>query len=204
MNFGYEGLGLFYTFLEKIGKQEKPIKTDVIKVQLKVGKKLNKCWLFMEEIGLISSNNGESFNEQILNFSGKYQIKKEKTRKKVAEWRKSQADKESVTSYVPVSNPPKVKESKVKESKEDRANEFATRTKELNLDVELSDIDVQKFNLHWCQSGDKDTKLHFEKQKTFDHKRRMQTWKLNNYGQHKKDDRQDKKPVKRNYTERPE
>lgn len=117
INFGYEGLGLFYTTLEKIGKQEKPIKTDVLKSQLRVGKRLEKCWNFMEQIGLIFSSNGESFNNQLLNFSETYQIKKEKTREKVSEWRKKQLDTKNVTSYVPVSNPPKVKESKVKESK---------------------------------------------------------------------------------------
>jgi hypothetical protein len=113
LKFGYEGLGLFYTTLEKMSKQEKPVKTDILKAQLRVGKRLNKCWIFMEEIGLISSNNGESFNKQLLNFSEKYQIKKEKTRKKVQEWRERQENKEIVTSYVPVSNLPKVKESKV-------------------------------------------------------------------------------------------
>lgn len=118
MKFGYEGLGLFYTTLEKLAKQEKPINTDVLKVQLKVGKRLQRCWSFMEEIGILSSSNGETFNEQLLNFSEKYQIKKEKTRKKVSEWREKQSVANSVTSYVPVSNPRKVKESKVKESKE--------------------------------------------------------------------------------------
>lgn len=117
LKFGYEGLGLFYTALEKIGKQEKPVKTTVLKAQLKIGKKLNKCWSFMEEIGLLSSNNGDTFNKQLLNFSEKYQIKKEKNKLKVAEWRKNQEDKENVTGYVPTCNPPKVKESKVKESK---------------------------------------------------------------------------------------
>ena len=117
INFGYEGLGLFYTLLEKIGKQEKPVDTIVLKTQLKVGKRLEKCWKFMEEIDLISSKNGETFNEQLLNFSESYQIKKEKNREKIAEWREKQKDTKNVTSYVPVSNPPKVKESKVKESK---------------------------------------------------------------------------------------
>ena len=42
MEFGYEGLGLFYTLLEKIGKQEKPVNTKVLKAQLKVGKRLEK------------------------------------------------------------------------------------------------------------------------------------------------------------------
>ena len=34
MAFGYEGLGLFYTALEKFAQQEKPIKTAVLKKQL--------------------------------------------------------------------------------------------------------------------------------------------------------------------------
>jgi hypothetical protein len=117
MSFGYEGLGLFYTALEKIAKQEKPIKTTVLKAQLKVGKRLEKCWNFMESLGILSSNNGETFNERILSYSETYQIKKEKTKKKVSEWRERQANIESVTGYVPVSNPSKVNKSKVKESK---------------------------------------------------------------------------------------
>lgn len=113
LNFGYEGLGLFYTLLEKIGKQEKPVKTEVLKAQLKVGKHLQKVWTFMESIGLICSINGETFNEQLLNYGEKYQIKKEKTREKVRQWREKQNNINNVTSYKTVSNPPKVKESKV-------------------------------------------------------------------------------------------
>jgi hypothetical protein len=134
--FGYEGLGLFYTALEKIGKQEKPIKTSVLKAQLKVGKRLEKCWSFMEQIGIISSSNGESFNEQLLNFSEKYQIKKEKTRKKVSDWRERQLDKKDVTGYVPVSNPRKVKLSKVKESKGN-----IEETEKIPSDIKIDFID---------------------------------------------------------------
>jgi hypothetical protein len=129
INFGYEGLGLFYTFLEKIALQEKPIKTSVLKSQLNVGKKLEKCWNFMESLGIISSNNGESFNEQLLNFSGKYAIKKEKNREKVKQWREKQADANNVTSYqlacnATKVNKSKVNKSKVKESKENKESEI--------------------------------------------------------------------------------
>ncbi len=117
MNFGYEGLGLFYTLLEKIALQEKPVKTAVLKKQLFVRKRLEKCWNFMEKTDMISSLNGETFNEKLLNFSEKYKIKKEKNRKKIAEWRKNQEVTETVTSYELVRNASKVKESKVKESK---------------------------------------------------------------------------------------
>ena len=79
IKYGYEGLGVFYTALEKFACQEKPIKTDVLKAQLKVGKKLTKCWNFMETLGILSSNNGETFNKQLLNYAESYKIKKEKT-----------------------------------------------------------------------------------------------------------------------------
>ena len=117
INFGYEGLGLFYTLLEKLAAQEKPIKTNVLKTQLKVGKRLEKCWEFMESLGIVSSNNGETFNERILSYSERYKIKSEKNKKRISEWRKNQGDTENVTHYEQVCNASKVKESKVKESK---------------------------------------------------------------------------------------
>lgn len=119
MKFGYEGLGLFYTILEKMAKQEKPVKTTVLKTQLRIGKRLEKCWTFMEEIDIIQSKNGETFNKELLNFSEKYQIKKEKTRKRVSEWRDRQEDENDVTCYEDVSNALKVKESKVNKEKKE-------------------------------------------------------------------------------------
>ena len=112
IEFGYEGLGLFYVILEKIAKQEKPVKTSVLKAQLKVGKKLDKCWTFMESLGLISSNNGETFNKQLLNYAETYKIKKEKNAKRISEWRDNQEDTENVTRSEQVGNAPKVKVSK--------------------------------------------------------------------------------------------
>lgn len=117
INFGYEGLGLFYVILEKIGKQEKPIKTNVLKSQLKIGKRLEKCWIFMEHLDLISSNNGETFNKQLLNFSEKYQIKSEKNAKRIMQWREKQSSIENVTHSESVRNAPKVNRSKVNRSK---------------------------------------------------------------------------------------
>lgn len=122
VRFGYEGIGLFYTILEKIGAQEKPIKTEVLKKQLHVKKKLEKSWCFMEEIGIISSNNGETFNKRILSYSKKYKIKNKKTAKRVSEWRKNQTIEKNVTHDETITeqdgNSLKVKVSKVKESKE--------------------------------------------------------------------------------------
>ena len=159
IKFGYEGLGLFYTILEKLGKQEKPVKTLVLKHQLKVGKKLEKCWKFMESIGIISSNNGETFNKQLLNFSEKYQIKKEKTREKVSQWRKNQEEIENVTDYVPICNAPKVNKSKVKENKvnnkelPEKNSGFPPKSPKIPIkkDVDFIDEIIQLFKISYEQ-----------------------------------------------------
>lgn len=124
IKFGYEGIGLFYSILEILASQEKPVSELVLKSQLNIKKKLEKQLSFIYEIELLSLINGDVFNENLLNYSEKYQVKKEKTREKVAEWRKKQADKKNVTSYVPISNPPKVKKSKVKKSKDNKGVVF--------------------------------------------------------------------------------
>jgi hypothetical protein len=104
MEHGYEGLGLFYTILEKLAKQEKPINTKVLKMQLKVGKKLEKCWKFMEEIEILYSNNGETFNKRLLKFGESMDKKREETSKRVSQHRDNQKDVNNVTRYNGVSN----------------------------------------------------------------------------------------------------
>ena len=113
IKFGYEGLGLFYTILEKFAGQEKPIKTIILKKQLNVGKKLDKCFEFMQNIGLIQTSNGECFNINLLNLCEKYQTRKEKTKKKVFDFRNNQAVAENVTGYTDECNDLKVNISKV-------------------------------------------------------------------------------------------
>ena len=124
IEFGYEGLGLFYCILEVLSSQEKPVSEKVLKAQLNIKKRLEKQLHFMYEIGVLSVKNGDVFNENILNFSEKYQIKKQKTRERISEWREKQIDKENVTCYKSVRNSPKVKESKVKESKVNKKREI--------------------------------------------------------------------------------
>ena len=60
----------------------------------------------MESIDIISSNNGETFNKQLLNFSEKYKIKKEKNAKRISEWRENQTDTKTVTHYEQPCNTP--------------------------------------------------------------------------------------------------
>ncbi len=136
--FGFEGVGLFFVILEKLAKQEKPIKTDILKFQLRIGKKLEKCWQFMEEIGLISSNNGETFNKQLLNFSEKYQIKNQKTAERVSKWREKQSVTENVTRSERDGNAPKVKVSKVKVSNINTSTDVPQTL--------IPDVEFERFN----------------------------------------------------------
>jgi hypothetical protein len=177
LEFGYEGLGLFYTILEKLALQEKPIKTKVLKHQLNVGKKLEKCWSFMEEIDLISSNNGETFNKQLLNFSQKYQVSKEKNAKRIAEWRENQQLSENVTRTEQVSNANKVKESKVNKVQESKV-EFSEM---LNPHLSLfpNNDELIKFSDYWTEKNNKG-KERWEMEKFFDISRRVKTWINNN------------------------
>jgi predicted ATPase len=179
LQYGYEGLGLFYTLLEKLALQEKPIKTNVLKHQLNVGKKLEKVWEFMEQIDLISSNNGETFNKQLLNFSKKYQVSKEKNAKRISEWRENQVVTENVTRSELVRNADKVKLSKVKESKVKLIDIITPHI------FELGD-EYDNFYAYWTEQN-KSGKERWELEKFFNIERRIKTWisnktKFNNNG----------------------
>jgi hypothetical protein len=125
---GYEGVGLFYVLQEKLSKHEKPMKTTVLKHQLKVGKKLEKIWKFLEEIELISSNNGETFCEESLNNTEIFKDKNEKTKIRVAKFRENQRLKKEVTRNDTQSNAPKETELELTKPKLDIIN---------NISVEL-------------------------------------------------------------------
>ncbi len=141
INYGYEGLGLFYTILEKLALQEKPIKTVVLKRQLNVGKKLEKVWTFLESIDLISSNNGETFNIRINSYLEIYTKKRNETKKRVSQHRENQDVTDNVTRYSSVTervrNTPKLKESKVNKDKVNRSKVNKEERKE-EFDAEAS------------------------------------------------------------------
>ena len=177
LEYGYEGLGLFYTILEKLALQEKPIKTKVLKHQLNVGKKLDKVWEFMEEIDLISTNNGETFNKQLLNFSKKYQVSKEKNAKRILEWRENQSVSENVTRSELVRNADKVKESKVNEIKEKESKVSFSEMLSPYL-LELGN-EYDNFFSYWTEKNNKG-KERWECEKFFDISRRVKTWINNN------------------------
>jgi hypothetical protein len=130
MKYGYEGVGLFFCVLEKLAFQEKPIETKVLKKQLFVDKKMLPLWKFLFEVGLLEEKNGETFNNRVMNVSEKYIVRKEKSKKRIAEWRANKEGNENVTRYTEctehvtphitecVRTPPKENKTKEKERKE--------------------------------------------------------------------------------------
>jgi hypothetical protein len=128
MAHGYEGVGLYWTIVEKIALAEKPIKTSVLKHQLKVGKKLQKIWEFLESLEMISSNNGETFEEECLNNAEKYKKKSEKTAKRVSQFRENQDIAKNVTRYNSVTESSKLNKTKLNESI-DNTNDKETATR---------------------------------------------------------------------------
>ena len=84
---GYEGLGLFYTILERFAYHEKPILEGVLKEQIKFKRRHLKIWDDLLKFGLISINNGEVFNRNLLDYSTNYEVKSEKNRERITRWR---------------------------------------------------------------------------------------------------------------------
>lgn len=189
IKYGYEGVGLFYCILEVLAAQEKPISENVLKAQLGIRKKLEKVLRFMYEIEILSIKNGEVFNENILNFSEKYQIKKEKDRKKIAEWRERQKDTKNVTGYESVRNDPKAKESKAKESKIDITAQSKIFYDSLIPFLKTySKETIKDFYDYWTEPNKSKTKLKFELERTWDLSRRLSRWNKNDFNKSNKSD----------------
>ena len=104
LQFGYEGVGLYYAIIERLTFSEKPINTFVLKSQLKVGKKLEKIWKFLESLEIIYTKNGETFSKLCENFIESYEENKNKTKKRVSQFRDNQSERKNVTCYKQKSN----------------------------------------------------------------------------------------------------
>ena len=98
----------------------------------------------MESLELISSNNSETFNKQLMNFSGKYAIKKEKNRKRILEWREKQEVIENVTCNKTVRNNDKVNKSKVNKSKVNKIEENIESENVFNFQKSLINFGIEK------------------------------------------------------------
>lgn len=163
MKYGYEGVGLFFCVLEKLAFQEKPIETKVLKKQLFVEKKMLPLWRFLFEVGLLEEKDGETFNNRVMNVSEKYVVRKEKSKKRIAEWRANKEEDENVTRYIEctehvtddvtqcVRTPPKEKKTKEKESKENDDDTAATSAVE-NF-VERKEENVNNNNSNSLKEG---------------------------------------------------
>lgn len=140
IKFGYEGLGLFYTILEKLAKQEKPVNERVLKKQLFVGKKLQKCWDFLKEIELISSENEEIFNKKLTKFGENISEKREKISERVSKHRANQQVVENVTRYINPSNDPNYNLNITKEE----TKELSKESKDSFHDSEVLEMETEE------------------------------------------------------------
>jgi predicted house-cleaning noncanonical NTP pyrophosphatase (MazG superfamily) len=104
--FGYAGMGLYYAIIQRLAKAEQPIKTDMLKSKLNFKKSQNECWLFMENVGLITTNsNGETFNDMLTALLSKIAIKRENNKRRVTQFR-NKKKKEIPVVPVPVQASP--------------------------------------------------------------------------------------------------
>lgn len=199
INFGYQGTGLFFAILEKIAFAESPVSEQILLFQLKIkGKKLLKIYSFLFEIELLFNQKGKVFNENVLKVAEKYKIKKEKTKKRVSEWRKNQEVGKNVTHYKSVRNAPvtplnksKVNKSKVNKEKVKEKSKILPlpeRKKVFFENMEKAIIDkaefqekgeLNNFYAYWTEHGDTDKKMRFEKERSFSISRRLGVWFTN-------------------------
>jgi hypothetical protein len=110
VNCGYEGIGLYWTALEKLAKLETPIEESILKKMLFMSKRLEKTWEIIKSLELFHLENGEIFCESLMKYAGKYEIKKEKIRERIKKFREQRVDNEedakNVTRYTQESNAP--------------------------------------------------------------------------------------------------
>lgn len=69
------------------------------------------------------------------------------------------------------------KNEKNEKNVKEREENFAKQVRSLNFD--LPETEIKKFIIHWTEKNPKGRKLRFEKEKTFDLKRRLMKWKAN-------------------------
>ena len=147
IEYGFEGLGLFYTILEKLAFQEKPIPEEVLKKQLGIRKKLQKQIDFMYEIDLLSLKNGEVSNKNILKNTEKYQEKKEKNAKRISQWREKQEGKKNVTHYKSVRNTDNISKDNISKdniSKDNISKDNISKDILLTLENEKLKLEIDK------------------------------------------------------------
>jgi len=96
MEYDYKGIGIFWTILEKLAQQEKPIDEMVIMKQLSLGKRDKPILDFMDYLGLIKRKNGEIFNENLSNYIRTYVDKRKQNAKRM----KYNRDNQQVTKNV--------------------------------------------------------------------------------------------------------
>lgn len=97
LNYDFKALGIFYVILEKLAKQEKPIKEDILKRQLHLTKRDDVIIDFMVELDLIQRENGEISNQNLMNYIETYVDGRKKSAERMKKNRDNQRVSENVT-----------------------------------------------------------------------------------------------------------
>lgn len=184
MACGWEGYGIFWGIIESLRNEETYMMSqcDIESLTLalaidlaKLQQVLSKCL----EVGLLVENEGNIYSESLLRRMEIADEIREKRRISGSKGGKATASAKQVLSKR-ASKTPALKETKGKETnktKEMREAAFAATSKDLGI---LNDTQLLAFVSYWTESNDgENTKLRFEKEKTFDTKRRAETWLKN-------------------------
>jgi len=195
---GLLGYGLYWAFIETLAEND----GEILEANLKgISFSLGCDWEMFQrffcislDVGLFVCDNGKVYSES-LNKRLEYKKQKSEKAKKSAEkrWNKCETNANALQtqseSYANKTKQNKTKQKTISKdivieakaspkSKEDRKIQFYDDI----VDVVGGDYDIypkdqlKKFFEYWSESGSRDKKMKFEKQKSFDIKLRLKTW----------------------------
>ena len=181
--YGVSGYGMFWVLCEAIASQKSctlPLKDSYVRalaskamVEVDVMKDfINAC---TEEFELLFTDGKSIWSDSLSKRMEKSRSNVDRAKKAAqARWNKP---KEKVKSDAPTTK-------KVKLSIEVRKKKFG---ESLAQYVEQYGREtIKKFYEYWTEHGDNDTKMRFEKEKTFSTKSRLSRWKANDFGNKQK------------------
>lgn len=183
--YGVAGYGMFWVLCEAIASQKKctlPLKESYVKtLSMKAMVEVEEMESFIDscvnEYELFVSDGANIWSESLSSRVDKSRSNVDRAKKAAnARWNKPKDKKES--------DSPTVKPSKkktIQERKKAFAESLAQYVEEYGRET------IKKFYEYWIEHGDNDTKLRFEKQKTWNTKSRLNRWKANNFGGNKKE-----------------
>lgn len=196
--FGAKGYGLFWIIIETLASsknlrlqmKESHIKALSMKAMADIDDVkdfINKC---VDEFDLLQISEGQLMSEELetrLSMGRKRASKASKAAK--ARWKKQKEEQEEVVPEQEEAKPVKRPAKRVKTPLEDRKKAFGESLGEYV--EQYGKKMIRDFYDYWTEHGETDTKMRFEKEKTFSKSHRLARWNSNNFG---KNDKQNTAP----------